>query len=97
MTGAASSAAAGKGLTTIESLPDGKWLDDLHLFDKEALGPDAAYQVWDRMSERYAGAASGEVHVFANNPSPKSTFLRKELPALRKNPNVKLPKEWSGP
>jgi uncharacterized Zn-binding protein involved in type VI secretion len=96
MRDAASAAASGKGLSTIESLPDGKWLDSLQLFDKEALGPDSAYQVWDRMSERYAGAASGEVHCFVNNPSPRSTFLRKELPALQKNPNVKLPKEWAG-
>jgi hypothetical protein len=89
--------ASTKGLTTIESIPDGNWLDGLHLFEEDALGPDAAYQVWDRMSERYAGAASGEVHIYASKPSPRSTFLRKELPALRKNPNVKLPKEWAGP
>jgi uncharacterized Zn-binding protein involved in type VI secretion len=89
--------ASAKGLTTIETLPDGKWLNDLQLFDKNALGPDNAYQVWDRMSERYAQSASGEVHCIADNPSPRSTFLRKELPALKKNPNVKLPKEWAGP
>ncbi len=89
--------AGSRGLTTIETLPDGKWLNDLKLFDKNALGPDSAYQVWDRMSERYAQAASGEVHFIVDNPSPRSTFLRKELPALKKNPNVKLPKEWAGP
>jgi uncharacterized Zn-binding protein involved in type VI secretion len=89
--------ASSRDLTTIETLPDGKWLNDLKLFDKNALGPDSAYQLWDRMSERYAQAASGEVHLMVDNPSPRSTFLRKELPALKKNPNVKLPKEWAGP
>jgi uncharacterized Zn-binding protein involved in type VI secretion len=89
--------AGSRGLTTIETLPDGKWLNDLKLFDKNALGPDSAYQVWDRMSERYAEGASGEVHFIVDNPSPRSTFLRKELPALKRNPNVKLPKEWAGP
>src|SRR5690348_14194768 len=68
--------AASRGLTTIETLPDGKWLNDLQLFDKNALGPDSAYQVWDRMSERYAESASGEVHLIVDNPSPRSTFLR---------------------
>jgi len=88
--------ARARSLTTIETLPDGKWLNDLQLFDKNGLGPDNAYQVWDRMSEKYAQSASGEVHFVVDHPSPRSTFLRKELPALKKNPNVKLPKNGLG-
>lgn len=85
---AADALAKDKGLVTLESLPDGKWLDKLGLYNEDALGPKNAQEVWGRMSERYAEAASGEVKVALNNPRAESIFNTRELPALAKNPKV---------
>jgi hypothetical protein len=49
-----------------------------------------ARMVWDRLSQRYAEQASGEVVAFVEGALQKSTFLRVELPALLRNPSVVL-------
>jgi uncharacterized Zn-binding protein involved in type VI secretion len=88
MSDAATALAKAKGLSTIESPPDGAWLNELRLGNDDVLGRKSARQVWSRASERYAESASGEVKVLLNNPKPDSIFLTKELPALAKNSSV---------
>ncbi|MGB7283187.1 MAG: PAAR domain-containing protein [Candidatus Acidiferrum sp.] len=88
MNEAASALVKNNKLVTVETLPDGKWLNDLKLYNADALGPGNADEVWERMSERYAQGASGEVKVMLNHPRAASIFNRKELPALAKNKSV---------
>lgn len=47
-----------------------------------------ADDVWDRMQARYAAEASGQVTLYAHDVMVPSTFLQRDLPALRANPRV---------
>jgi hypothetical protein len=47
-----------------------------------------AYNMWAELSTKFAKTATGDVHVFLNNPSPASIWLNHELPALLENPNI---------
>jgi hypothetical protein len=85
MSDAATALAKQKGLSTIESPPDGAWLNNLRLGSDDVLGRKLARRVWARASERYAEAASGEAKVLLNHPKPDSIFLTKELPALTRS------------
>jgi hypothetical protein len=44
--------------------------------------------IWDRLSARYAAAASGQVTLMAHDVLIPSVFLQRDLPALRANPAV---------
>jgi hypothetical protein len=83
------------GRTTLEQTPGGQWLETAtgsaenpnpNLTDSERR------ELWDRLSERYAEGASGEVHVFARKPNPATpegdTWDRVEERALKGNPSV---------
>jgi hypothetical protein len=87
---AAENYAKAGNLTVLENTPGGKYLDDLKLFDGTVkdVDPDAAMDIWGKISTRYAEQASGSVTALINNPRPNSVFLTQELPALLKNGNV---------
>lgn len=87
---AAEDYAGRNGMTTLESTPGGRWLDDLRLFDGtvDDIDPSRAAEIWGRTSANYAQGASGNVTAVINNPRASSIFLTQELPALLQNPNV---------
>ncbi|GIF12968.1 hypothetical protein [Actinoplanes teichomyceticus] len=79
----------GVASVTLEMTPGGRRFDDMRLF--EAGSPVSRVQangVWERLSERYAQAASGEATAWTHNPWSESVWSRKERPALQVNPNV---------
>jgi hypothetical protein len=77
---------------SIESTPGGREFQQRRLFDpdSELTAPQARY-IWHILVERFALAASGEVNLFVGEEGPKGTvFERIAVPALKRNPNVKI-------
>ncbi len=80
---------------TLEMTAGGAWLEE-QTGAGEAQNPNLTdeqrAELWDRLSERYAEGASGEVVVFDRLPNPNSpagdTWDRVERPALFANPTV---------
>lgn len=87
---AAEEYAGRNGMTTLETTPGGRWLDDLRLFDGtvDDVDPNRAMEIWGRTSANYADQASGNVTAVVNSPRSSSIFLTQELPALLQNSNV---------
>lgn len=80
---------------TLEMTAGGAWLEEQTGADGARtpnLSDEQRAELWDRISERYAEAASGEVVVFDRLPNPHSpagdTWDRVERPALLANPAV---------
>src|SRR3990167_9758181 len=71
---------------TIEMTSGGKYLESLNLFTKFSY--EQARVPWERLSERFARNASGEVYAFVTGSTPGSVFRTVELPALIENPDV---------
>jgi hypothetical protein len=74
------------GYIRLESTPGGKYLTSLNLFEK--FDYEVAIKPWEQLSARYASGASGEVTAFTSGATPKSVFLRIELPILQSNASV---------
>ena len=75
---------------TLEQTPGGRRFDDLQLFDKTSspVSNDQAYQVWKRLSQRYAETAEGEATAWTHDAWSGSIWYTVEKDALAKNPNV---------
>lgn len=60
------------------------------VFDAESsqLTRRQADLLWDRVAQRYAEQASGEVTVTAHDVLVPSVLLQRDLPTLRANPAV---------
>jgi hypothetical protein len=79
----------GVNSVTLEQTPGGKTFDDMHLYDSGSPVSQAqADKVWERLSERYAENAQGDVTAWSHNPRPGSIWNTVERPALERNPNV---------
>jgi hypothetical protein len=74
---------------TILHLDMYKQLEPLNLFGKDSVFDiEEAVDITALISARFAQAASGNVLMFYDKVSSRSTFFTLELPALIKNPNV---------
>jgi hypothetical protein len=79
----------GVNSVTLEQTPGGKKFDDMGLYEPGSpVSKAQADQIWGRLSERYAQNARGDVTAWAHDPWDGSVWVRKELPALKENPNV---------
>lgn len=60
------------------------------IFDAQTAGLTRrqADLIWDRLSARYAAAASGEVTIHVHDVLVPSVLLQRDIPALRANPAV---------
>ena len=83
------------GGKTVEMTQSGKWLDQTVPYDKlqNLVGKDAAKNIWDDVSRRFAHGSSGEVNAFIHGMRGQPDFLEKtymdiEKPILERNPNV---------
>jgi RHS repeat-associated protein len=82
--------AAANGRQTLEMTPGGSWMQAQDLFNPATspLTRQQASQVWDTLSGRFAGNASGTSVGFINGARATSTFNRIEYNALLNNPNI---------
>ena len=71
---------------TLEITPGGKYLDNQLLAQR--LPRELVIKPWERLSQRYAQSASGDVYAFTQNARAGSVFNRIELPTLEINPEV---------
>ena len=76
------------GKLTLEMTNGGRWLDAQRLFESGSLTKAEAVQVWSRLSERFASAASGNATGFVNGARATGIFNTVEYPTLMANPNV---------
>lgn len=63
-------------------------LDSVFDGNQSTLTRRNADLVWNRLAERYAAEASGEVTLYVHEVMVTSVLLRYDIPALRRNPNV---------
>jgi hypothetical protein len=89
------------GKTTLEMTAGRAWLEEQLGTEGDPnpnISSEQRAELWDRLSERYAENASGEVVVFHRLPSPENasgdTWQRIELPALLANPQVGRTNIW---
>jgi hypothetical protein len=74
---------------TLELTSGGRYFDDKVLFEPGSpVSRKQAYDIWGRLSERYAQSAEGNVTAYSHNPDPVSVWLTRERPALENNPKV---------
>ena len=71
----------GQGFLRIEDTPGGRWMDAQQVYGK--LTQQEADAVWTRMSERYAGGATGDVTTYVDGASPTRVYMTTELPILQ--------------
>jgi len=77
------------GKLTLEMTPGGKWLDRQRLFEPGSpLTGDQANLIWSRLSERFAGGATGEVNAFTFGSKSGSIFDSVEYPTIKATQKV---------
>jgi hypothetical protein len=82
--------AIANGRATLEMTPGGAWLDQQQLFNtaKSGLTNEQAFQVWSRLSQRYAEGASGNAVGFVDGARTEGIFNTIEYPSLLQNPKI---------
>jgi hypothetical protein len=74
---------------TLEQTPGGRRFDDMLLFEEHSpIRKEQAGGVWERLSERYAEGARGEVTAWSHKPRTDGIWNTVEKPALERNPAV---------
>lgn len=76
---------------SVESTAGGRDFLQRRLFDPGSdLTAAQAREIWQLIVQRFAQATRGEVHLFFGTVVKGSVFEKVALPALKRNPNVKL-------
>jgi hypothetical protein len=76
---------------SVESTAGGRDFLQRRLFDPGSdLTAAQAREIWQLIVQRFAEATRGEVHLFFGTVVKGSVFEKVALPALKRNPNVKL-------
>ncbi|HEX8255115.1 MAG TPA: RHS repeat-associated core domain-containing protein [Thermoanaerobaculia bacterium] len=78
------------GRRTIEMTPGGGYFDALDLYGRGKWASSTrADAIWIRLSERFAGGASGKVNAFTFGASPLGVFNTVEFPILRTSGRIR--------